>query len=148
MFPPRRHKPKREASQHNASKEGHDRKSPNPQRAPKDGSHRQQPPTPTDTAPHTSEPPLHLGHETRFALERQAGRGRQLSHLVLVKQTKCIPICMPGSSFMHIVDISEITATISVLKHKQTYYSIRVIQLNPGNGGANSTSNRLGATYA
>jgi hypothetical protein len=23
------------------------------------------------------------------------------------KQTKCIPLCMPGSSFMHIVDISE-----------------------------------------
>jgi hypothetical protein len=30
-----------------------------------------------------------------------------LSHLVLEKQTKCILICMPGSSFMHIVDKSE-----------------------------------------
>jgi hypothetical protein len=30
-----------------------------------------------------------------------------LSHLVLKKQTKCIPICMPGSSFIHIVDKSE-----------------------------------------
>jgi hypothetical protein len=29
-----------------------------------------------------------------------------LSHLVLEKQTKCIPICMPGSSFIHIVDIN------------------------------------------
>jgi hypothetical protein len=27
--------------------------------------------------------------------------------LVLEKQVKCIPICMPGSSFIHIVDISE-----------------------------------------
>jgi hypothetical protein len=32
-----------------------DWKSPNPQRALKDGSHPQQPPTPTDTAPPTSE---------------------------------------------------------------------------------------------
>jgi hypothetical protein len=31
----------------------------------------------------------------------------ELSHPVLEKQTKYIPICMPGSSFMHIVDISE-----------------------------------------
>jgi hypothetical protein len=54
-----------------------DWKSPNPQRTLKDGSHPQQPPTPTDTAPSTSEPPLHLGHETRSALDRQAGRGRQ-----------------------------------------------------------------------
>jgi hypothetical protein len=30
-----------------------------------------------------------------------------VSHLVLEKQTKCIPICMPGSSFIHIVEISE-----------------------------------------
>jgi hypothetical protein len=30
-----------------------------------------------------------------------------VSHPVLEKQTKCIPICMPGSSFMHIVAISE-----------------------------------------
>jgi hypothetical protein len=30
-----------------------------------------------------------------------------LSHLVLEKQPMCIPICMPGSSFIHIVDISE-----------------------------------------
>jgi hypothetical protein len=32
---------------------------------------------------------------------------RELSHLVLEKQTKCIPICMSGSSFIHIVDKSE-----------------------------------------
>jgi hypothetical protein len=32
---------------------------------------------------------------------------RQLSHPVLEKQTKCIPICMSGSSFIHIVDKSE-----------------------------------------
>jgi hypothetical protein len=30
-----------------------------------------------------------------------------LSHPVLEKQTKCIPICMPESSFIHIVDKSE-----------------------------------------
>jgi hypothetical protein len=35
------------------------------------------------------------------------GGGQGLSHLVLEKQTKCIPIRMPGSSFIHIVDISE-----------------------------------------
>jgi hypothetical protein len=34
--------------------------------------------------------------------------------------------------------------TASRKEHKQTYKSIRIIQLNPGNGGANSTSNRLG----
>jgi hypothetical protein len=30
-----------------------------------------------------------------------------VSHLVLEKQTKCILVCMPGSSFIHIVDKSE-----------------------------------------
>jgi hypothetical protein len=32
---------------------------------------------------------------------------KHVSHLVLEKKTKCIHICMPGSSFIHIVDLSE-----------------------------------------
>jgi hypothetical protein len=38
--------------------------------------------------------------------EAASSRAR-LSHLVLEKQIKCIPICMPRSSFIHIVDKSE-----------------------------------------
>jgi hypothetical protein len=42
------------------------------------------------------------GHEPQLRIMIKT-----LSHLVLEKQTKCIPICMPGSSFIHIVDKSE-----------------------------------------
>jgi hypothetical protein len=65
-----------------------------------------------------SSDPLHAGFEIQFGslnfqatgngyLMRLTNREELLSHPVLEKQTKCIPICMPGSSFMHIVDISE-----------------------------------------
>jgi hypothetical protein len=36
-----------------------------------------------------------------------ARKGRRSVTPVFPKKTKCNPICMPGSSFMHIVDISE-----------------------------------------
>jgi hypothetical protein len=45
---------------------------------------------------------------------------------VFPKKTKCKPICMPESSFMHIADISESR------KKKEDYQRFT---LNPGNGG-------------
>jgi hypothetical protein len=66
--------------------------------------------------------PSHKGFDTLFWLVAWSFRKKRnrhvheqaalqpvalVSHLVLEKQTKCIPICMLGSSFMHIVDISE-----------------------------------------
>jgi hypothetical protein len=42
-----------------------------------------------------------------FCCELEGKLAVGMSHLVLEKQTKCIPICMAGSSFIHIVDKSE-----------------------------------------
>jgi hypothetical protein len=50
---------------------------------------------------------------------------------VFPKKTKCKPICMPGSSFMHIVSYK----CIQKQYHERKREIIRVLRLNPGNEG-------------
>jgi predicted membrane metal-binding protein len=52
-------------------------------------------------------------------------------HTCFSKETKCKPICMIGSSFMHIVTYKSIQKQYHVRKRK----IIRVLRLNPGNEG-------------
>jgi hypothetical protein len=51
---------------------------------------------------------------------------------VFPKKTKCKPICMSGSCFMHIVIYKCIQKQYHVRKRK----IIRVLRLNPGNEGS------------
>jgi hypothetical protein len=63
---------------------------------------------------------------------------------VFPKKTKCKPICMLGSSFMHIVTYKWMQKQYHVRKSK----IIRDLRLNPGNEGSNITGSRLGVAYS
>jgi hypothetical protein len=47
-----------------------------------------------------------IGVESFEMRDKDVKRGKSVTP-VFPKKTKCKHICMPGSSFMHIVDISE-----------------------------------------
>jgi hypothetical protein len=63
---------------------------------------------------------------------------------VFPKETKCKPICMPGSSFMHIVTYKCIQKQYHVRKRK----IIRDLRLILETKAPNITGNRLGVVYA
>jgi hypothetical protein len=60
------------------------------------------------------------------------------------KETKCITICMPGSSFMHIVTYKWIQKQYHVWKRK----IIRDLHFILETKAPNITSSRLGVAYA
>jgi hypothetical protein len=60
------------------------------------------------------------------------------------KETKCIPICMPGSSFMHIVTYKCIQKQYHVRKRK----IIRDLRSILETRAPNITGSRLGVAYA
>jgi hypothetical protein len=63
---------------------------------------------------------------------------------VFPKKTMCKPICMPGSSFMHIMTYKCIQKQYHVRKRE----IIRDLRLILETKAPNSTSNRLGVAYA
>jgi hypothetical protein len=63
---------------------------------------------------------------------------------VFPKETRCKPICMPGSSFMHIVTYKCIQKQYHIRKRE----IIRVLRYILETETPNTTSNRLGVAYA
>jgi hypothetical protein len=67
-----------------------------------------------------------------------------VSHPFFRRKTKCIPICMPGSSFMRIVTYKCIQKQYLVRKRK----IIRALRLILETKAPNITGSRLGVAYA
>jgi hypothetical protein len=77
------------------------------------------------------------------------GKNNEVRELVNVtpdfpKETKCIPICMPGSSFMHIVTHK----CIQKQYHERKREIIKDLRLILETKAPNITGSRLGVAYA